>query len=804
MSYSLVYESTPFVEINIHLRSQSPSLQLIKSSTLIMRKLKIGSCLALMMLWCTYIVSAQSYTISGTIRDAGTGEELIGVPILIKELPGVGTVCNEYGFYSMTLAGGAYTLKVAYVGYQDKIIPIQLLQHQVLNINMESGAQLAEVVVMAQRENENITKAQMGLEKLDVSEIAKIPVLFGEKDVLKTIQLLPGVKSAGEGNSGFYVRGGGADQNLILLDEAPVYNASHLLGFFSTFNSDAIKDVTLIKGNSPANYGGRLSSVLDVKMNEGNDKKFNVKGGIGIISSRVSVEGPIQKEKSSFLVTARRTYADVFLKATKDFKDNKLYFYDLNTKANYRINDKNRLFVSGYFGRDVLGVGKDLGIDWGNKTATLRWNSLISNKLFSNASFIYSDYNYDINFIQGSSTFNINSEIKDLNIKQEFQFFPNTNNSWRFGVNSIYHTLAPSRFTGTDIQVEKKDTRYAWENALYANNSWKVSPKLNIDYGLRLSSYSIIGTGTFNLYQNGSINSMKVLKKGEFGKTYVNLEPRIAASFSTASSSSLKIAYSRNTQNLHLLSNSTSSSPTDVWLGNSFNVKPELADQVSLGYSQNLANNRYEINVESYYKSLYNQVDYKNGADINTAPDVESELLYGTGRAYGLEVSLKKKTGILTGWISYTLSRTEKLIENINQDKWYPAKQDRTHDLALVAIYSMSKKWTLSGTWVFYTGNAVTFPSGKYSLENNTVLLYTERNGYRMPAYHRMDLSATYESIKTKKIQTSWNFSLYNAYGRENAYQITFEDDPDDPTRTQAKQTSLFRWVPSITYNFNF
>jgi hypothetical protein len=749
-------------------------------------------------------IFGQNFTISGTIKDAKSGEELIGASVAVKELSGVGVVCNEYGFYSLTLKKGTYNLKTSFVGYQDFLKEVVLDKDQKLDINLSSGAELQEVVVSARKENDNVKKAQMGSEKLDIAEIAKIPVLFGEKDVLKTLQLLPGVKSAGEGNSGFFVRGGAADQNLILLDEAPVYNASHLLGFFSTFNSDAIKDVTLIKGNSPAQYGGRLASVLDVKMNEGNDKTYHVKGGLGIISSRVSVEGPIQKEKSSFLLTGRRTYADVFLKASPNFKDNKLYFYDFNAKANYRINENNRVFLSGYFGRDVLGFGKDFGIDWGNKTATLRWNSLVNKKLFSNTSLIYSDYNYNIKIKQAGKTYNINSEIKDFNLKQEFQFFPNTQNSWRFGFNSIHHTLAPSRFTGDSIKTEKKDTRYAWENAVYVSNSQNVTEKLNIDYGLRLSSYSILGGGKFNTYTNGVFKDSIKLKDNEFGKTYYNLEPRISASYQVADNSSLKMGYSRNTQNLHLLSNSTSSSPTDSWIGNSYNIKPEIADQVSLGYSHNFADNKFEFSAETYYKSMKNQVDYKNGADINTAPDVESELLYGKGQAYGLELYLKKKTGRFTGWISYTLSRTEKQIDGINNNKWYAAKQDRTHDVSIVGIYQLNPKWSVSGTWVYYTGNAVTFPSGKYTIDDNNILLYTERNGYRMPAYHRMDLSATYESQRTGRFQSSWNFSLYNAYGRQNAYQITFQDDPKDKTKTQAKQTSLFRWIPSVTYNFKF
>jgi hypothetical protein len=631
-------------------------------------------------------------------------------------------------------------------------------------------------------------------------------VLFGEKDVLKTLQLLPGIKSAGEGNSGFYVRGGSADQNLILLDEAPVYNASHLLGFFSTFNSDAIKDATIIKGNSPAQYGGRLASVLDVRMKEGNDKAYKVAGGVGIISSRLSVEGPLQKEKSSFMITGRRTYADVFLKATEDFKENSLYFYDLNAKANYRINEKNRLYLSGYFGRDVLGLGEQLGVNWGNKTGTVRWNSVLTQKLFSNTSVIYSDYDYQIKISGGGNVFNLNSKIKDWNVKQEFSYYPNTKNAWRFGANAIYHTIQPSRFEGETAGTtnDLKNERYALENAIYANNTYSLSPKITMEYGVRLSAYSILGGDTYNIYEGDKLIDSTVLAKNDIGKTYINPEPRLSISYIINEKTSLKTGYARNTQHLHLLSNSTTTNPTDQWVGNSYNIKPELADQLSIGFFRNFADNNYEFSAETYYKNMQNQVDYKNGADINSAPDVESELLYGVGRAYGLELYLKKKSGKMTGWLSYTLSRTERQIAGINDGQWYAAKQDRTHDVSVVGIYALTPKWSLSSAFVFYTGNAVTFPSGKYEINGNTIYYYTQRNGYRMPNYHRLDFGATYEKKHKKNYESSWNFGLYNAYGRENAYTITFENDPSDPSRTRAMQTSLFRWVPSITYNFKF
>jgi hypothetical protein len=750
---------------------------------------------------------AQKSTLSGTIRDKNSGEELIGASIQVVEMKGTGGVANEYGFYSLTLKSGAYNIKFSYVGYQDLVQKIDLSKDQKMDINLAQGVEMQEVVVSARKENENVTRAQMGVEKIEMKDLKTIPMLFGERDVLKTIQLLPGVKSAGEGNAGFYVRGGASDQNLILLDEAPVYNASHLLGFFSTFNSDAIKDATLIKGNSPAQYGGRLASVLDMKMNEGNDKTYHVNGGLGLISSRLSVEGPIQKEKSSFLLAGRRTYADVFLKASPDFKDNTLYFYDFNAKANYRINEKNRVFLSGYFGRDVLGFGNQFGIDWGNRTGTLRWNHIVNQKLFSNTSLIYSDYDYKIKINGGGNSFNLKSEIKDLNFKQEFQWFPNTNNSWRFGFNAIHHTIIPSRFTSdsTDVITEqKKDDRFGLENAIYANNTFTINSKLSMDYGLRLSAYSILGGGTYNVYEKGIKTSNVDLNNQTIGKTYFNLEPRVSMSYKITENASLKAAYGRNTQHLHLLSNSTSSSPTDQWIANTYNVKPEIADQVSIGYFRNFLDNKLEFSAETYYKSMQNQVDYKNGADINQAPDVESELLYGEGRAYGLELFLKKRTGKLTGWISYTLSKTERKIEGISGGNWYNAKQDRTHDFSIVGMYQLSSKWSLSGNWVYYTGNAVTFPSGKYQVDGVTTFLYTERNGYRMPSYHRLDLGATYEKKRAGRYQSSWNFSVYNAYARENAYTITFRDSETKPGTTEALRTSLFKLVPSVSYNFRW
>ena len=750
------------------------------------------------------IKAQEKTTVNGTVKDKLSGESIMGAVIKIDQLASIVVTSNEYGFFAISLPKGKYDLRISYVGYEEKRIPIALNESISIPVFLESKNQLADVVVESKRKDDNLIKAQMGTETLNMKSISRVPVLFGEKDVLKTIQLLPGVKSAGEGNSGFYVRGGASDQNLILLDEAPVYNASHLLGFFSTFNSDAIKDATLIKGNGPAQYGGRLSSVLDVKMKEGNNKNYIVNGGLGLISSRLSIEGPIQEDKSSFILSGRRTYADVFLKATDKFKDNILYFYDFNAKANYKIDDKNRIYFSGYFGRDELGLGTSFGINWGNKTGTIRWNRVISNKLFLNTSFIYSDYNYDVNLKNGETKFNVNSNIKDVNIKQDYTYYFNPKNTIRFGFNSILHSITPSIFTGTVNNSINKVGRNGLENAIYFNNNFKANQKLTFDYGLRVSAYSIMGGDIYNLYNGNEKTSSILLEKNAFGKTYLNLEPRITGNYRINELSSVKLAFARNVQHLHLLSNATASSPSDQWIGDSYNIKPELADQTSIGYTRNFKNNTYELGAELYYKDMQNQLDYKDGTNINTIADVESALLYGIGRAYGFELLAKKKIGLVSGWISYTLSKSERKIEGINGGDWYNAKQDRTHDISIVSIVELNSKWSVSGVFVYYTGNAVTFPTGKYSFEGQTIYQYAKRNANRMPTYHRFDISVTYENRDRKKRETSWNFSLYNVYGRENAYRITFQDDPLDKTKTQIVQTALFRWVPSITYNFKF
>lgn len=746
---------------------------------------------------------SQNFTVSGTVKQKSSGETLIGVAVSIVEQPGLGVTTNEYGFYSLSLPKGSYTVRFSYVGYKQELLPLKLDSNVTLSVNLSDENSLKEVVISSKKENENLTRATMGTEVLDMKMVAKIPVVFGEKDLVKTIQLMPGVKSNGEGSNGFSVRGGATDQNLIMLDEAPVYNASHLLGIFSTFNSDAIKDATIIKGNSPAQFGGRLSSVLDVKMKEGNNKDYHVSGGIGLISSRLTIEGPIQKEKSSFIICGRRTYADLFANLSPEFEGVKLYFYDLNAKANLAINDKNKLYFSGYFGQDVLGVSKTFGSKWGNVTGTLRWNSVLNNKLFSNTSLIYSNYDFNVGFKSDGSEINFNSNIKDMNLKQDFTYYANSRNTVRFGFNVIHHTITPTTAGGTGIVNDKKG-RKGLESALYAGNSWKAGSRIHIDYGLRLSSYTILGGNTYHIYQGNQLIDSVKLSGNQTGKTYYNLEPRLSMSYRLNPTTNIKMGYARNTQNLHLMSNSTGGSPTDQWIGNSYNIKPEIADQFSIGLTKSLRDNAFELTAEAYYKTMRHQIDYRDGTDLNTIPDVESALLYGEGRAYGLEIMLKKKKGKLTGWIGYTLSKTERRIEGINDGAWYNAKQDRTHDLSVVAIYSLSERWTLSGTFIYTTGNAVTFPTGKYELNNMTIYQYGKRNADRMPATHRLDISATWERPSKGRYQSSWSFGLYNVYGRQNPYSLTFKENKNDPQKVDAVQTSLFQWIPSVTYNFKF
>jgi CarboxypepD_reg-like domain/TonB-dependent Receptor Plug Domain len=756
--------------------------------------------------------TSKSATISGFVRDARTGETLTGAAIYPKENTAVGITTNSYGYFSLTLPLGDYTIIIQYLGYKTKAISLELRENLKFNVDLEEGSiALKEITITGEKNNKNVVSGEL-ISKINVKEIQNIPVILGEKDILKTIQLLPGVTPAGEGNAGFFVRGGSVDQNLILLDEAPVYSPSHLLGFFSTFNSDAIKDITMYKGGFPAEYGGRLSSVVDIKMNEGNNKEFHVSGGIGIIASRLAVEGPILKNKGSFMISARRTYADIFLKllpgkgADSIPKKSTLYFYDLNMKANWQFTGSDRLYFSCYLGRDNFNLGGVLGLSWGNITATTRWNHIFSDKIFSNTSLIFSRYSYNFNVAVGVRNMNVVSEIQDWNLKEDLHYYLNSNNTLKFGFNSIYHTFVPSKVDSTIFfHVRSMDNRYALENALYISNEQTFSPHLKATYGLRYSLFSSIGPGTIYTYNKVSdIVDSTTYPKGKIFNTYGGLEPRLLVNYIINDSNSVKVSYARTRQYIHLLSNTTSTTPFDLWLPSNVNIPPEIADQYTLGYFRNFSNNLFETSVEIYYKTLQNQIDYRNGANLILNSKVESQLVFGKGWGYGAEFLIRKKYGKLTGWISYTISRTKRQFNDINDGIAFLAKQDRPHNVAIVGMYELSPKLTFSATWIYISGSVVTFPSGRYVVDGNIIPYYTERNGYRMPDYHRLDVGLTWQRKRTKSFESNWNFSIYNVYARPNAYAINFQQDPNDPARMQAVRLSLFRFVPAFTYNFKF
>lgn len=753
--------------------------------------------------------SQQKYTLSGTISDASGGENLTGVILLVQETK-FHAVSNTYGFYSITIPEGDYTLTVKNLSYQDQIIRLSLHSNQVLNIKLEAiSYQLERVEITADRTNQNITSLDMGRMRTNLRQIESIPVLFGERDLIKTLQLMPGIKAASEGNTGFYVRGGGIDQNLILLDEAPVYNASHLLGFFSVFNSEAIRDANMMKGAIPAEYGGRASSVLDIRMKDGNLSDYQTTGNIGLISSNLSFEGPVKEEVSSFMVSARRTYADLFLKIApdKDLRDAQLYFYDLNMKTNFKLNENSRLYVSGYLGRDKFRIENEIGYEWGSKTSTIRLTHTFSEKLFSNSSFIFSNYSYKID-ISGDNDVLLGSRIQDFNLKQDFSWYLNSGNTLKFGANLVSHKIVPGEIEarpGSLYNSLAVRPRRAIESALYLSNIQDVSPGLKIYYGLRLALFTNVAPGDFYRFdKEGKLLQSISYEQFKAVKTQGGLEPRVALNYQLGSNDALKASYNRINQFIHLLNNSISSTPTDVWLPSSDNVKPQIVDQGSLGYFRNSADNHYEASVEVYYKNLLNQIEYRNGAELIFNSTVEAELVYGRGWAYGAEFLFRKNIGNLTGWIGYTWSKTMRQFDQINDGNPFPARQDRRHDLSLVGMYDLGRKIKISATWVYNTGNAVTFPNGKYEIDGHTVGYYTQRNGYRMPDYHRLDLGLTWIRKQTAAFESSWNFSVYNAYGRENAYFISFRQNKQDPGKTEAVQISLFKIIPSVSYKFKF
>ena len=746
-------------------------------------------------------------TFSGLVKNSETGEVLIGATIIVRDLKNVGASSNAYGFYSVTVPEGVYAVNVQYLGFKTRIDTINLDHDQTLNFSLvPQPITEGEVIVSGEHHNANVTSTNISSNNLQVQQVKAIPVILGEQDILKTIQFLPGIEAAGEGNTAFYARGGSADQNLIVLDEAPVYNPSHLLGYLSIFNSDAIKDVTVATGGIPAEYGGRLSSVVDIRTDDGSDKQFGATGGIGLLDSRLTVDGPIVKDQGSFIVSGRRTYADLFLRLSSDTTVNRvrLYFYDLNAKVNYNFGDKDRFFLSGYFGRDNFNYPDMFGFNWGNATATLRWNHIFGDKFFSNTSLIYSDYEYTNDVGASPDQFEITSGIQDENFKTDFEYFMNSNNTIEFGVNSIYHTFFPGAITSgpaSPINNLSLQHKYALENAAYVSHRASILSDLNVDYGLRVSSFTLLGPGTTFTYDDlGNIVDTTSYGSGKSIRTFVSFEPRVALTFVLDQENSIKSSYDRTAQYLHLLSNSTSTNPSDLWIPSTNNVPPEYADQVDLGYFRNFDNDEYESSLVFYYKLMRNLIDYRNGADLQLNPTVESLLLYGTGWSYGVELLVKKKIGPVAGWLSYTLSRTEEQFAQINDGNPFPATQDRTHDISVVVTWDLNETWTFGATWVYYTGNAVTFPSGNYMIDGRLVPYYTTKNGYRMPAYHRLDLAATWTISK----HSSLNFSVYNAYDRQNAYSIIFRQNPDNPSQTQAVQITIFPIMPSVTYNFNF
>jgi len=770
------------------------------------------------------VFAQDKFTISGYIKDAKNGESLIGATIS-KKGTSIGSAANEYGFFALTLPKGEQTLIVTIIGYKTFEFTVNLDKNITKTFELtEEGKNLEEVVITGESEDKNVKSVEMSTVKLDMKQISKIPALFGEVDVVRAIQLLPGVTTVGEGASGFNVRGGNIDQNLILLDEAPVYNSSHLFGFFSVFNPDAVKDVKLIKGGIPAQYGGRVSSILDVRMKEGNNKKFAVTGGIGTIFSRIAIEGPIKKDKASFIIAGRRSYVDAiakpFVSNSNALKDAVFYFYDLTAKINWRINDKNTVFASSYFGRDVFGTTA-FKFNWGNSTASVRWNRIFNNKVFMNLTAIYSNYSYYLEFAgQRNQSFKWKSKIINYSLKPDFTWFANSKNTVRFGVQALFYDFLPFDAIGTfqegasDAFLSKK--RYGVESSAYIGNEQKLLPRLTIEYGIRVSMYNYIGKGTAYTFRDTTPNTEKPLidsiKYSNFGqviKQYINPEPRFALNYTINQFSSIKASYNRMAQYLQLISNTAASSPLDVYNISTNNLKPLLADQGSIGYFRNFKENMYETSVEVYYKYLQNQIDYIDNANLFINPTVENQLLQGLGRAYGAEFFVKKTKGKLNGWISYTLSKTERLVRGINNDKWFVSRYDRTHALNVVSNYDIAKRWSLSANFVFISGTPSTFPDTRLEIQGYNIPYNTtgNRNNYRITPFHRLDLGATYTFKKneTRRYKQSLVFSVYNVYNRRNAYSIYFRTKTDNALQTEARRFSVIgSIVPAITYNFNF
>lgn len=762
------------------------------------------------------------YTISGYVKDITSGETLIGSTIAIKQLnKGVST--NEYGFYSITLPQGIYTITVSFLGYTTQSDTIYLDKSIKRNFNLKSTSiSSKEAIVTAEKTGDNFKNTQMGTQTLQMEKVKTLPVILGEVDILKTLQLLPGVQSSGEGNSGFYVRGGGPDQNLILLDEATVYNSGHLFGFFSVFNSDAINNTTIIKGGMPAEYGGRLSSVINVNMRDGNNQKFHATGGIGLIASRLTLEGPIQKGKSSFMVSGRRTYIDVlvkpFLDKESNFYGSGYFFYDLNAKLNYQFSDKDRLYLSGYFGKDKFTFKGDrfnLSFPWGNTTTTLRWNHLFNDKLFVNTTALYSNYIFEFGANQNNINFKLFSGIKDYNAKVDFDFFPNIRNQVKFGGLYTFHTFTPYTATGTigdtSITPERINRQYANEGALYITDDFDLTEKLRMNAGIRYSFFQQLGR--YDRYvadENGNIIDTISYRPGENIKFYHGIEPRFSIRYQLTKSSSVKASFTIINQYIHLASISGSTLPTDLWVPSSTLVKPQLCTQYALGYFKNFQEDTYETSIELYYKDLKNQIDFKDSRNTGEiSPNIENDFTFGTGQAYGAEFFIKKAQGKFNGWIGYTLSYSKRTFPELQNGKSFYARYDRRHDGSIVLQYNLNSKWTFGSVFVYGSGSAFNLPTHLIFFGGTQGQYYEDdyRNKYRLAPYHRLDISATWTQKKTDKVESVWNFSIYNVYNRMNQYIVYLDlqgDVLNEGLKIQPKQITVFPFIPSITWNFKF
>ena len=786
--------------------------------------------LSLFVLFTTVLYAQEKFTIKGTIKDVKNGETLLGTSVYLKGTSN-GATTNEYGFYSLTAPKGSYTLVISYMGYNETTKEITLNKSQTLNFEIEEiSTALDEVVIVAEEsERISIRKPQMGVSKLNASTIKQMPAVLGEVDVIKSIQMLPGVTNNGEGSAGFNVRGGAADQNLVLLDEAIIYNTSHFFGFFSVFNADAIKGIKLYKGDIPAKFGGRVSSVLDVRQKDGNNKALGITGGLGLISSRLALEAPIAKGKGSFLVAGRSSYAHLFMKASKELKNDKISFYDLNLKTNYEINKNNKVYLSGYFGRDVFNISKLIKNNYGNASGNLRWNHIFNDKLFSNLSLIYSRYDYQVvlDFVQLDWI----ADIKNYNLKYDLKYYANDKLKLDFGFSGISYKLNPGEVKPTSpsspINYLKLEQKRAFEGGLYVSAEHKLTEKLTAQYGLRYSNFKRLGgqnitnynnnqpvvyNNELGIYEEGEASSNTFFKKSESIKNFSNLEPRFGLAYQLNGSTSLKTSYTRSAQYLHLLSNTSSVTPLDVWAPSGKYIKPQLSNQYALGYYKNFKNNKYTLELETYYKTTDNRIDYVDGSSLIGTNTIETEILNGEARAYGLEVLLRKNKGKFTGWFAYTLSKSEQRTlggnaggPGINNGNWYNTPYDRTHDISLTGIYKWNEKWNFSANLVYQTGRPVTYPNGQYEYEGLSIASFSGRTEDRLPAYHRLDLSATYKPNRRpdKRWKGEWVFGIYNVYNRRNAASISFRQNEDTGVN-EANRTAIFGLIPSVTYNFKF